>query len=176
MVMQMAHERSAAVSAAVMNDIGPDLDPSGIKRILASAGTSPVVASWDDAVTQVKKLYAHAFPDWSESEWQEHTRKTFKRSNNSGFELRVDRNVGVAARDGMSGLRHDPWELFDALLPIPLLAVRGKKSDILSAKILEKMQRRKSDLVSVVVPNCGHAPNLNEPEAINAIQAFLEFN
>lgn len=173
MAMLMAHERAAVISAAVMNDIGPDIDAEGLNRLLAGAATSPVVASWDEAVREVKIIYGQAYPNWSESDWQEHTRKTYSGSNGDGFDLRVDRAVGTAARDGLSGLRQDPWKLFAALRPIPLLVVRGEQSDILSAATVQEMRRRKPDLKAVEIPNRGHAPNLNEPEAINAINNFL---
>ncbi len=176
MAMLMARERSAAISAAVMNDIGPEIDPVGIERVVAGAGTSPVVASWDDAVANVKKLHSPAYPNWSESNWQEHTRKTYVRVDDGRFDIRLDRDVGVAVRECVSGVNHDPWQLFDALRPIPLLVIRGEISDILSAETLREMKRRKSDLTAVVVPDRGHAPNLDEPEAIDAIQEFLEKN
>lgn len=176
MAMLMAYERSSAISAAVMNDVGPDINPVGIKRVIAGAGTSPPVADWDEAVVQVRRTYQLAYPDWSDANWQEHTRKTYVRSDDGSFDLRLDRNVGVAAREGVSGVRHDPWLLFDALLATPLLVLRGENSDIFSADTLQKMKRRNPDLTAVVVPNRGHAPNLNEPEAIDAIEKFLENN
>lgn len=173
MIMGMAQQRSAAISAAVMNDIGPEIDPSGIARIVAGAGKLPSVASWDEAVEQVRKTYEIAFPDWSESKWQEHTRKTYGQSYDGGFDIRLDRKVGIAAREGISSPLQDPWQLFDALLATPLLVIRGEISDILSAATLQKMQQRKPDLKAVIVKNRGHAPNLDEPEAIDAIQKFL---
>lgn len=176
MAMRMAYERPAAISAAVINDIGPEIDPVGIERVVGAAGTSPVVASWEDAVANVKKLYSHAYPNWSESNWREHTRKTYVRVDDGRFDIRLDRDVGIAAREGVSGLNHDPWQLFDALRPIPLLVIRGEISDIFSADTLQEMKRHKPNLTAVVVKNRGHAPNLDEPEAIDAIEKFLENN
>ena len=46
-------------------------------------------------------------------------------------------------------------------------------SDILSAGIADKMQARKPDLEVTVVPNRGHAPLLDEPAAIAAIDVLL---
>ena len=174
MIMGMAHARSSAISAAVMNDIGPEIDPVGVARVVAGAGTLLPVASWDEAVEQVSKFYAHAFPDWSQSKWRKFTHTTYQQTKDGGFDIRLDRNIGVAAREGVSGPAHDPWQLFDALLSTPLLVIRGGDSDILSAATLEKMQQRKTDLMTVIVPNRGHAPNLDEPEAIDAIEKFLD--
>jgi pimeloyl-ACP methyl ester carboxylesterase len=67
----------------------------------------------------------------------------------------------------------DMWPLFAALAQKPLLVLRGAKSDLLSAKALEKMQAAAPSMKSVVVPGVGHAPDLSEPEAVAAIDAFL---
>ena len=50
--------------------------------------------------------------------------------------------------------------------------IRGAHSDILSAATLAEMQRRKADTLAVTVPNRGHAPLLDEPEALAAIREF----
>ena len=55
----------------------------------------------------------------------------------------------------------------------PVLVVRGAISDILSEQTVAEMGRRHPDLVSVDVPRRGHAPMLDEPEALAAVSAFL---
>lgn len=174
--MIMAHERPAAVAAAVVNDIGPEIDPVGTQRIMASVGLLPPVSNWDEAIGQVRKHYEVAFPDWSESNWMRYAQGTYCQLAHGGLDIRLDRNVGVASREGVSGLRQDPWQLFDALRNIPLLVLRGELSDILAIETLEKMRKRKPDLTAVIVKNRGHAPYLDEPEAIDAIEKFLEAN
>jgi pimeloyl-ACP methyl ester carboxylesterase len=57
---------------------------------------------------------------------------------------------------------------------MPVLAIRGGLSDILSAATLEEMHRRMPDLRSVTLPDRGHVPFLDEPEAVAAIEALLE--
>ncbi len=176
MAMVMADERPATIAGVVMNDIGPELDPVGVARVQASAGLLPPVTDWNAAIVQVKQHYEHAYPDWPESKWLSFARRTYSQSGNDDLEINLDRNVGVASREGKSGLLRDPWQLFDALLPIPLLVLRGERSDILSSETLEKMQLRKPDLTAVIVRNRGHAPYLDEPEAIDAIERFLDEN
>jgi pimeloyl-ACP methyl ester carboxylesterase len=52
--------------------------------------------------------------------------------------------------------------------------VHGVLSDILTEPIIEKMCKRKPDLRVVPVKNRGHAPLLDEQEAVDAITTFLE--
>jgi pimeloyl-ACP methyl ester carboxylesterase len=65
------------------------------------------------------------------------------------------------------------WPLFAALAQKPLLVIRGAKSDLLSASAVEKMQAAAPDMKLAVVTGVGHAPELNEPEAVAAIDDFL---
>ena len=67
----------------------------------------------------------------------------------------------------------DLWPLFNVLASKPLLVVRGGKSDLLTAETLTKMQAASPNVRVAVVEGVGHAPELNEPEAIEAIDAFL---
>ena len=74
----------------------------------------------------------------------------------------------------LSGLEIDPWAMFDDLADVPTLLVHGVLSDILTEPIISKMRQRKPDLQIVPVGNRGHAPLLDEQEAIHAIATFLE--
>ncbi len=174
MATVMAYQRPASIAGVIANDIGPEIDPAGLARVSDNAGLLPDVDSWHEAVRETKKVYEHAFPDWPDSKWLDYARSTFRESNDGRLEMNFDRNIGVATREGTSGLRQDPWLLFDALLPIPLLVLRGEHSDLLSTSTLQKMQERKPDLIAVTVGNRGHAPYLDEPEAVDAIIKFLD--
>jgi pimeloyl-ACP methyl ester carboxylesterase len=65
------------------------------------------------------------------------------------------------------------WPLFAALAQKPLLVVRGEVSDLLSAEAAEKMKAAAPNARFAVVPGVGHAPELDEAEAVAAIDAFL---
>jgi len=67
----------------------------------------------------------------------------------------------------------DMWPIFQALAQKQLLVIRGGRSDLLTAEALAKMQEAAPAMRSAVVPAVGHAPELNEPEAVAAIDAFL---
>jgi pimeloyl-ACP methyl ester carboxylesterase len=67
----------------------------------------------------------------------------------------------------------DPWRAFAALTATPTLAVRGATSDILSPATLARMEAAHPLMEAVTVPNVGHAPTLEEPEAVAAIDALL---
>jgi len=72
-------------------------------------------------------------------------------------------------------LQHPPtlWDFFDALARVPLMIIRGAKSDMLASTTLEAMLSRRSELEIAVVPDQGHAPFLGEPNLIRRIAAFV---
>jgi pimeloyl-ACP methyl ester carboxylesterase len=65
------------------------------------------------------------------------------------------------------------WPLWGALAKIPILAIRGAHSDILSEATLARMQREKPDLEQLTVADRGHAPLLDEPGCLPVLDDFL---
>ncbi|MBV8341123.1 MAG: hypothetical protein JO173_01970, partial [Gammaproteobacteria bacterium] len=84
-----------------------------------------------------------------------------------------DADPGIAASLRGSAAAPDLWPLWSALARVPMLAIRGANSDLLSAATLARMQREKPDLEALTVANRGHPPRLDEPECVAAIEAFL---
>ncbi len=65
------------------------------------------------------------------------------------------------------------WPFWRALRGIPMLAIRGAQSDILSAATFAKMKAENPELAQLEVAQRGHAPLLDEPECVAAIDALL---
>ncbi len=63
---------------------------------------------------------------------------------------------------------------FSPVAQIPVLALRGENSPMLSPACFDRMAREKPDLVRLTVAGAGHTPTLEEPEARVAIDTFLE--
>ena len=90
-------------------------------------------------------------------------------------EIVFDYDMAIAEPFNTSGPAPevDMWPLFRALAEKPLLAIRGANSDLVSAEALDKMQAIAPGMKLAVVAGVGHAPELNEPEAAHALDAFL---
>jgi pimeloyl-ACP methyl ester carboxylesterase len=67
----------------------------------------------------------------------------------------------------------DLWPAFAALKGRPVMLLRGELSDILSAQTLSRMAKALPDAEAVTVPRVGHAPMLDEPAAVAAIDRLL---
>ena len=173
MTMVCAAMAPTRVAAAVLNDVGPEVDPKGLARIRGYFGRSEAPADWDQAAAICRAINGSAFPNETGSEfWLKVARRIFWEPSPGRIALHYDPAISqVVNTPGV--VPPDLWPLFEALKPAPTLVVRGNLSDILMVSTVEEMQRRKPDLVVANVPDVGHAPFLTEPAAWNAIRSFL---
>jgi pimeloyl-ACP methyl ester carboxylesterase len=162
------------VAGIVLNDLGPEIDPKGIDRIKSYTGTLPPVSTWDEAIAQLRAVYGTAWPDLSDEAWSKLVRRGYRADAAGKPVLDCDPGVGEALRAAAPAAPEGMWALFGRLGTIPMLAIRGALSDILSASTLERMQREKPDLECLTVGNRGHVPLLDEPEVLAAMDRFLE--
>lgn len=160
------------VVGLILNDIGPEIDPAGAARIRNYMGKLPPVRNWDDAVTQLRTLYTYAWPNLSDEMWVRIARRTFGEDANGVPAAEYDPKVGDALRATPESAGN-LWPVWAQLHALPVLSIRGELSDILSATTVARMQREKPDLVAITAASRGHVPLLDEPECVEAIDAFL---
>ena len=157
------------VQAAILNDIGPVIDPAGLARIGAYVGKSEPRASWEEAAAASAMTQAVAFPDADAAFWRTFARRTYRKRADGRLELDYDPAIAQPQPNPAPDLR----PVFKALAPIPTLVLRGGLSDILSRAGVAEMRALKDDLEDCEVPNVGHAPTLEEPSAWLPIVDFL---
>jgi pimeloyl-ACP methyl ester carboxylesterase len=161
------------IAAAILNDVGPDVDRGGIDRILTYLGKDVRFASWDDAANTIASNYGASFDRYTHEDWVKMARRNCREDNG---EIRFDYDMAIAEPFKIEGPTPeiDLWPLFSALGQKPLLVVRGEKSDLLTAETAARMQQMAARMKLALIPGVGHAPELNEPEAIAAIDSFLD--
>jgi len=160
------------IAATILNDVGPDVDPSGIERILTYVGKDRRFNSWDEAADAIAANYGASFDRYTHDDWVKMARRNCREENG---EIRFDYDMAIAEPFKAAGPapQVDLWPLFQALGSKPLLVIRGENSDLLTAATTEKMKIVVPDVKVATIPGVGHAPELNEPEATAAIDAFL---
>jgi pimeloyl-ACP methyl ester carboxylesterase len=172
MAMVLGVMQPQLVAGIVLNDVGAELDPQGLERIRGYAGKSAPVRSWEEAVAEVRSIYGPVWPGLSDERWQRIARLSYRANAQGVPEADADPLIAEPFRDPRAGAPN-LWPLWGALAKVPILAIRGAHSDILNAATLARMQQEKPDLEVLEVANRGHAPMLDEPECLAAIDEFL---
>jgi pimeloyl-ACP methyl ester carboxylesterase len=171
--MLVAVQAPGRVAAAVLNDVGPELNPAGLARIVNYVGKTEPVRSWDEMAAAVKASQGIAFPDADDAFWQTFARRVAQQLPDGSIALAYDPAIAKAIARPQPVPPPSLIPLFEALAKMPVLVIRGALSDVLSPEGVAVMRNIKPDLETAEVPRVGHAPTLEEPEARNALAAFL---
>ena len=170
--MLMGALRPNATGAVVLNDIGPVLERDGLARIAAYVGRIPLPANWQEATALVREMNERQFTAVPAEQWAECARAWFNEDKAGlpapGYDAELSKAISV-----MDGPMPELWPQFGALAHVPVLAIRGANSDLLSEKTLEEMRARHPRLTTLTVPGQGHAPLLKDAATITAIVDFL---
>lgn len=174
MSMVMGSMTPAAFRGIVINDIGPVVEQAGLDRIAQYVGLAGDVADWVGAAEYARATNGYAFPDYGDADWMAFARRLFREDESGTPRLAYDPAIARGLEgDQPSTVPPDLWPMWDALAPLPILAIRGAISDIMSAETLAEMGRRHPGMEAVEVGGVGHAPMLDEPAALEAIERFL---
>lgn len=167
----MARERLAGVCFV---DVGPVIELAGLAVVLDYLGRNPVWKSLDEAARVIGSRMA-GFSNVPESRWREEVEKHFVETGD-GLEINYDPKLRDAVLAGFDPEAEAPdlWPFFEALKGIPVAAIRGGNSDLMSAATLEDMQARMPGMIATTVPDRGHVPFLDEAESVAALRAWVK--
>jgi pimeloyl-ACP methyl ester carboxylesterase len=173
--MLLAGSDEERIAGALLNDIGPEIDPRGIERIRSYVGHTKSWSTWDQAAAAAQIAQGHIFPRWAANDWSTFARRTCREKSDGSIVHDYDMAIARPFADENTGPQPDLWPLLAGLTGRPVTVVRGARSDLLPAKIAERMVAEMGeDSELVTVPDVGHAPTLEEPEAAAAIDRLLE--
>lgn len=169
LTMALATARPAVIAGVVLNDVGPVIDARGLLRIRGYVGKLPVPRSFQEGAEILKRLSDQQFPALGDAEWELMARRTWTDRDGP---LRPDYDVRLMK--GLEELDLEAplpvlWPYFDALASVPLLALRGAHSDLLSDSTLQATAERHADCTVYTVPGQGHAPLLGAPDLLRRI-------
>ena len=175
MSMIMAAQQPDRVAAIVLNDIGPVVDESGLDRIRDYVGGGEPSANWPEAAARCEAINRSAMEGFTAKDWLAFAARTCVEKPDGTVAFAYDPAIsqGMEAAD-TTAVPPDLWAMWDALVDIPVAVIGGAASDILSAPTVADMARRhRGRFMHAEVPGRGHAPLLDEPEAVALIAQLL---
>lgn len=173
LTMLLAAVRPTAIVGAVLNDIGPVIEPQGLMRIKSYVGKLPQPRSFEEGAEILRRLFSGQFPKLEMADWLTSAHRAFKEENGR---LMPSYDVKIAATmNGVDAARRVPplWMQFDALKAKPVMVIRGANSDLLTAETVEAMRARRASMDVLEVPDQGHAPLLTDADTIGRICEFV---
>ncbi len=164
----------ARIAGAVLNDVGPVLEAAGLDRIRSYVGKQSSWPTWLHAARAIATNNADVYPDYGLQQWIDVAKRLCRLTEKGRIVYDYDMKIAEPFRlpGGEAGV--DLWPAFDNLKGLPVVLIRGERSDILSDKTAKAMAKRHRGLDYVIIPRTGHAPSLNEPEAVAAINRLLD--
>ncbi|QUT04258.1 alpha/beta hydrolase [Sphingobium phenoxybenzoativorans] len=173
--MIMASTRPDRMAGAVLNDVGPQIEEAGLARIRGYVGSGSNHPTWVHAARALAEANADIYPGYKLDQWLAMAKRLFRLNSSGRVVLDYDMRIAEPLRvpGGETGV--DLWPTLAGFRDVPTLIVRGGLSDLFSAATAERMRRDIGGETEIVtVPRVGHAPVLDEAEAVAGIGRLLE--
>ena len=166
----MAKHRLLGVA---LNDIGPELDPGGLDVIMGYLGRHPEAATLDDLAVARKAALEAKFPGVPLARWRQEVTHTHVETAQG---VRINYDPGLREAVIAAGAKGAPdlWPLFRAIAPLPCAVIHGAHSDLLTEATVARMAAELPGLIVAHVPDRAHIPFLDEPQALDALNLWLE--
>ncbi|MGQ0564560.1 MAG: alpha/beta fold hydrolase [Gemmobacter sp.] len=169
--MLMAATARDRLLSLCLNDVGPVIETAGLERIKHYVGRNPSSRT-HAALAAALPRNMPGFLNVPETRWLEEARLHYTEGAD-GLTITYDPALRQAFLAAFDGPPVDLWPLFDACAGLPVALIRGANSDLLSAETTAEMRRRRPDMDFAEVPDRAHIPFLDEPPAVDCLQAWM---
>jgi pimeloyl-ACP methyl ester carboxylesterase len=168
--MLLASQPHTPVRRLVLNDVGPLITATSMRRIAQYIGRGPVFPTMEDAENYIRQISA-SFGQLSDAQWRHLTRYSV-RPVDKGYAFVYDPGLGDPFHLMPILLNIELWSSFDRIR-YPVLSIRGAESDLLLRDTWLAMGKRGPKARLVEFPGIGHAPTLMAEDQIAVIRDFL---
>ncbi|MBX3455845.1 alpha/beta hydrolase [Ferrovibrio sp.] len=159
------------ISHLVLNDVGPEIAPGAVQRILSYAGKPPSFASLTELEAYFRSIYA-PFGIAADATWRRMAETSCRRLPDGSLTTHYDPRIATVMAEQAGQAAGDAWPIYD-LISAPTLLLRGAVSDLLSPQTAQAMTQRGPRAKLQEIAGIGHAPALDRPDQIALIAEFL---
>lgn len=171
--MLLAGAGRGRLAGALLNDVGPEIDPKGAQRIRGYVGRASSWPTWMHAARGLAETNADVYPDWRIEDWLRMAKRLYRLNSAGRIVLDYDLRIAEPFRVPGADAGPDLWPALAGLSDTPTLIVRGGRSDVLADATAERMTAALPRAELAVAPNVGHTPTLAEPELEGPIARWL---
>jgi cobalt-zinc-cadmium efflux system protein len=172
--MVYASMPNSPIIKMLINDVGPRIEPEAIARLGSYVGQPFSFTKREDALEKLNQICA-TFGEHTPQEWEVYNGPMLVQREGQ-WVMHYDPDIAVPfssvnpimAKAGEMAM----WQAFKQI-HIPMLIVRGGKSDLLSAATVAEMCKVNPYARSIEIPNVGHAPAFVKPEQIALAKEFF---
>jgi pimeloyl-ACP methyl ester carboxylesterase len=164
--------RPGLFAGVVLNDIGPVVEGTGLARIKSYLKRRKPARDWSEAEALVREAVGSQFPILSNDDWRAFAEATFAETSDGVVPQFDPKLLNIVDTLDLTSRIPTLWPQFLSLARVPVLAVRGELSDLLSPTTLAEMAVRHPAFEHVTVPGQGHAPLLRDASTLGQIRAF----
>ncbi len=172
--MLLAARQADRLAGAVLNDVGPEVSGAGIARIGGYVGQGRSFETWMHAARALQESQGEMFPDFSIADWLTLAKRSMTLGSNGRIVFDYDMKISEPFATPSNAVPPDLWPCWRALAGRPVLVLRGALSDILAPETAARMIAEVPEAELVTLPRLGHAPTLDEPAAVAAIERLLD--
>jgi len=172
--MLIAATHKEWLAGALLNDVGPTLEEAGLARIRTYVGIGQSHPSWVHAARALEEANRDIYPGYNLEQWLAMAHRLYRLNSGGRIVLDYDMRIAEPLRVAGGEAGVDMWPVMQAFRDIPTLILRGERSDLLSDATAARMAQDIGAGAEVAtITNVGHAPLLDEPEAVAAIDRLL---
>jgi cobalt-zinc-cadmium efflux system protein len=172
--MLYASMPKSPIRRMLINDVGPRIEPDAVKRLGSYVGQPFSFANRADALQRLNEICA-SFGAHTPEEWEIYNGPMLVQKDDL-WVMHYDPDISVPfasvnpimAKAGEMAM----WHAFKQI-HIPMLIVRGRDSDLLSAQTVAEMCKANPYIRSIEIPGVGHAPAFVKSEQIALAKEFF---